>query len=212
MYAIPKADHAAVGPDDASRARTRLVILDFDETLACCQVTAFRLASGNTVDNVFGGQARHASLGAFLVDVCARGGLLAIVSFNSRDVICRALAGAGWLDHFGPRVFGGDEVGRYRSSKPALIERELLFLLRLSPADAILVDDDEDNCRAVQLLGMHVVHVRDKRGMGDAEQARVLDWMAQDGRASGLQAANGGSAPKGQPSASDGGAHVGSAP
>lgn len=75
--------------------RTQLVILDFDETLACCQVTAYRLASGNAVENLFGGAARHAALGAFFVDVRARGGLLAIVSFNLRDVICRALAGAG---------------------------------------------------------------------------------------------------------------------
>lgn len=97
-------------------------------------------------------------------------------------------------------MFGGDEVGRYRSNKPELISRELLQLLRLAPADAILVDDDEDNCRAVRLLGVYAVHVRDKHGMGEAELAHVLARMA--GAVAGEARADGGCATSNGPVAS----------
>lgn len=154
-----------------------LAVLDFDQTLASSEVSYFEAESDDVLEAVFGGSARHAQLSAFLNDLISRGVVLAIVSFNSAQLIKRVLSAAGWTDHFDERIFGSDEVHRYNYSKALCISHALIKPLLLAPEDVIFVDDCAHNCRTVMELGVKAVHVNRKGGMGEPEVDAVRKWL-----------------------------------
>jgi len=85
-----------------------LIVFDFDDTIAAVNVEDHMLAS--PVDAAFGGEARVAALNALFHELHGAGITLAVLSFNSHDILTRALSSVNLLQYFHPTFIFGREV------------------------------------------------------------------------------------------------------
>jgi len=161
----------------------RVCIFDFDETLAVG--TAY---PGAPLDELFGGE-RLRDLIVLLEDITSAGVLLAIVSFNMKEVLAPIVEAAGLSRFFPDTLIFGREVfetdGALRRQpffwKKSSVIRELIMpVARLhSPrGDSVLfIDDDPANVQDVtqNLFGSQCVLVP---GNGLRDFAAVRRWLA----------------------------------
>jgi len=169
---------APLAPD---AARRRVVIFDFDSTLAAVDVNLY----GPQGVAAMGGRERVRALDAMLARIGEFGCDLGIVSFNQRATVVRTLEAAKLLRHFRSReVFGYEQVLKIGGSlrKSALVFAKFLKPRRLQPREIFFVDDNSDNIRDLdtnsRTAGCGLLHVRGGVGMVDADMAAVLDWCA----------------------------------
>ena len=85
----------------AASSPVKVVVFDFDGTLAADHVTAW-VDRASMADRGFGGAARVAMLDDMLGSLVEAGAVLAVCSLNITDVIRSALMTVNLLHHFGP--------------------------------------------------------------------------------------------------------------
>jgi hypothetical protein len=137
----------------AAEGARRLVVFDFDRTLAADEVSTW-IEREHMVDRAFGGRERVAMLASMLGALADAGVALAICSVNSREVIRGALDAAGLLPLFSvDRLVVRDRADFIRngSLKSRVIANTILGSLGASEATLLFVDDDSNHVRDVAL-------------------------------------------------------------
>jgi HAD superfamily phosphatase (TIGR01681 family) len=172
-----------------------LLILDFDRTLSAEEIGMWH-DHGNMLERGFGGAARVDALRTLLAQLDAAGVIIAIVSYNSKKVICKALKIVKIDAIPAARIWGHEayEDGDRRWSKSKVIASQLLSPLGVAAADVLFVDDDPSHVTELSTeLGVRALLVprpvqRDVRhtakplgGMQRAEMDAVRAWAASTG-------------------------------
>lgn len=179
----------------------RVAVFDFDQTLAADEITIWGWE--NIVDRGFGGPERVSMLKDMLESLNERHIACAIVSFNTKATIERALSAINLLIYFRrDLIFGRDNVKwpLLGWKKSTVILKSVLIPLSLGEADLFFADDDPNNIRDVvtalpKANALHiprvgtatpfVAHVaRPLGGMQRVHVERVLSWIKGEDSAS----------------------------
>lgn len=163
----------------------KVAVFDFDCTLAVEDI-GMQHSPENMAEVAFGGAERISKIRSMLQTLVDHGVTLAIVSYNRRDVIERALSVVGLLTFFEKFVLGREDVQYDRQwRKSVAITRHVLEPLGCvtpsSAADALallFVDDDPMNIKDVRTAfpTSMTVWVRDRKGITEKECTVVLQW------------------------------------
>ena len=156
--------------------RRRLVIFDFDQTLATVGVNA---CSPQGVQ-ALGGHERVRALDAMMSTIRALGVDCGIVSFNSRSVIVKCLNAAKLLRHFRSRDTYGREQYQGKLEKSTLIHGRILKPRGIRPQDTLFVDDDLHNIRDLRVnkhtSGCVLHHVKSGHGIDAKDMDAIVQW------------------------------------
>ena len=146
-----------------------LCAFDFDQTLACGEVSFF--TGHERMAGEFGGAERIALLRAMLVELNELGARCVVVSFNSKDTINRALRAVGLIDLF-DGIYGSEHelLEGLRARKSTLLAH-----LRRDNEPVLFADDNGGNVRDVvsALPATHAILVPPKPGGMLAEQMKA---------------------------------------
>ena len=176
------------------RKPTRVVVFDFDQTIAADEISIW--GWDNIVDRGFGGEERVSMLRTMLQQLVERNIACAIVSFNTKSTIERALSATRLLGFFRrDLIFGRDNVRWPEEGwkKSSVIAQRILAPLGLLERDLFFLDDDPSNVRDVALAfpkshALHVPRVGDaapfvrqvekpRGGIQRVHVERVLRWV-----------------------------------
>ena len=171
----------------------RVAVFDFDQTLAADEISIW--GWDNIVDRGFGGEERVAMMRAMLQQLREQGAACAIVSFNTKTTIERALSAINLLGFFRrDLIFGRDNVKWPEEGwkKSSVIGQRILAPLGLADSELFFMDDDPSNVRDVHMAfpkchALHVPRVGDsapfrqlvEKPLGGIQRAhveRVLRW------------------------------------
>ena len=174
-----------LGSDEAEKEK-RLLVLDFDKTLAVIDVATFNPSVNGEHERVFGPTERYESLVGLLETVKKDDTTVStIVSFNTERVIQSVLDNAGLSGYF-KHVIGREA---FMASGYPMKSRKILELMvkeRVSDnRHVIFLDDNAKNIHDVNsyIPGSNVVWVRNATGLTDEHQDEVRKWLADTGKA-----------------------------
>lgn len=153
-----------------------LAVFDFDSTLTVKEVGDYDVA--DCIERVFGGEKRFQIIKQLFQELGVSNVTIVICSFNSHDVIQRALHESG-LDCFVCKIWGWESFFHLPESKKSLVLEP--FILEFNFSHVVFVDDSADNCRDIQnnLISTftNVVFVSEKGGMNLVHCGRVMQWL-----------------------------------
>lgn len=180
MYASPRRGLGGGGPGGK-----RLLVLDFDKTLAVIDVGTFDPKAEGEKERVWGSAERYEAILALLKTVEEDSSIIStIVSFNTETVIHQVLEKAGLKEYF-KHVVGREA---FFSSGYPMKSRKILELMvkeKVQQNDhVIFLDDNPRNIHDVNqfIPGSNVVWVRDAMGITNEHHDKVLEWMANSGQ------------------------------
>ncbi len=181
-------------------AMKRLAVFDFDLTIASCEMSIFLASSSALVDHGFGGKERLEMLAKFFEELRENGVEIAVVSYNSKDVVAKALRmtnlmqyvskgndnnrpivlGYEWFDE---NVRGDQKIPRYQKSR-AICENVMPRLGIQDAAHICFLDDAESNVKDVRdnLPGCLALLVKEDPktlpGLTRVHCDIILEWCA----------------------------------
>ena len=182
--------------------KKRLAVFDFDLTIASCEMSIFLASSSALVDHGFGGKERLKMLAQCFEDVRRKGVEIAVVSYNSKDVVAKALRmtnlmqyvskgndnnrpvvlGYEWFDE---NVRGGQKIPRYEKSR-AIREHVMPKLGIQDAARVCFLDDSEPNIKDVRanLPGCFALLIKEDArtvpGLTRAHCDMILEWCSAE--------------------------------
>ena len=157
--------------------RKRVVVFDFDKTLAAVDVNLYSQQGVAAL----GGHDRVKSLDSMLAAIRSFGCDLGIVSFNSRSTVVKTLNAARLLRHFRARdCYGIEQHPKGDLDKAKLTFAKIMKPRGIRPQDVCFVDDNGDNLRDLRAnrntKGCELHHIRTGMGMDDEDMERVVRW------------------------------------
>eukprot|EP01083_Nonionella_stella_P112341 330360_1 len=161
--------HAMDGADNQNNSiqhdvSTKIIVYDFDETLTSQNVN--RVTDCNRLDymrrhdiirEIFGGQDRVNRLTLHLERV-SKSYTIAIVSFNTTDVITHCLQMSDLLSFFASINIIGSDTFRYSDKVDPILS--LQSPLALNPSQYLLIDDQYKNIDVARRNGIETYHVQ----------------------------------------------------
>eukprot|EP00965_Chrysotila_dentata_P188164 6172575-Pleurochrysis_carterae.AAC.2 len=169
-----------------ARGLHRVLVLDFDQTLACEEVSL--LGSKEHAVVVFGGEKRIDALSSMLAEVISAGVTPAICSFNDKKIIGKSLAAVGLRKFFDGRfILGYGECltdNNPTRIKGRAIEQAIMRPLDVAAENVLFVDDNPRNISEFQsflpsaktMLIPHASAPAASGGMQPEHMVAVVAW------------------------------------
>ena len=165
----------------------RLCVFDLDLTLSVKELSYFLACSSALIDYGFGGKERVGSLQSFFQTLTDEKVAIAVVSFNSKDVVEKALRSTKLLKFIAknnqgrPLIFGYEIYDDYAAAaKSDVIKNIILPAVGIERTNFVcFLDDLADNCSDVResLEGAKVIHIK-SNGLNAEHMKEVLRWCA----------------------------------
>lgn len=154
----------------------KIVVFDFDKTLTVEHIGHWH--SHSNMHQGFGGSQRLSMLDSMLSALQASGVTLAIVSYNDKRVILRALKICELHHFFQTELVFGSEVfaDGEKWSKVHVINNHILDRTGLKAINMLFIDDDMGNCREVKHHFPECQCVRATNGIQANEVSLILTW------------------------------------
>lgn len=129
---------------------TRVAVFDFDQTISAEEIGIWH--SYSNMRHAFGGDKRLEYVKSLLQGLHANGILLAIVSYNSKKVICKALSIVDLASFFDSSMIFGRETWETKGrvgywSKAEVVQEHLLEPTGILASELLFIDDDPSHCR-----------------------------------------------------------------